>query len=154
MRHDPEETLYLQTVLRMAERLILPAAGLPGHYPYKNRLQQPPAHGEQPHHVNQKMDEALQKGRVTPDQLMDLEMACLRTSGQTDGHRREHIVETAVRAQPEDIDNAKRRAQIMADATGFEVKPMVITATLGHHTEERADQEGVTLIIFNPGKEF
>ena len=96
--HEPAKT-YLLTVVRMAKRLILPAAGMPHHHPYFDRL-----NGYDNNNGGStaatRITEAVSQGIITVNEAMDLEMASLITSGQTDGHQADTVFQVALQASP------------------------------------------------------
>lgn len=77
--HDQsQEDHYLQTVLRMAERLILPEQGLEGHYPHFDRIQ-----GYHRQATASLADQHIKDGRISRQEAMDLAMASMLTSGRS-----------------------------------------------------------------------
>ena len=153
-QHNEARTEYLLVTLRMAERLVLPAAGMPQHYPYFDRL-----NGYHDRNggttAAARVTEAMNQGIITADEAMDLEMASLITSGRTDDHRADTVFGVEIQTSPLATEAALRRASILRRVLpSIPVRAMVITASTDEHTYDHAHNHHVPFIEFNPGGEF
>ena len=148
-RDQAQEDHYLQTVVRMAERLILPEHALEGHYPYFDRIQ-----GHHRPASATLADQRIKEGRLSWQEAMDLELASMFTSGRTGGRRAEGLAEVRLRAAPSDAIRAQRRASLLERLLGVTTMPLVITAQASRHLRAEAEALKVRIIVFNPAGEF
>ena len=94
--------------------------------------------------LNSAMAQAISRGSISREQSEDLHEADIIICDPRNRHR---VIEVSLTADEGDIDRAKRRASILADATGGTVIPAVITASLNDAQQSRATAEGVATII-------
>ncbi len=87
---------------------------------------------------------ALNSGSVGRQRTADLFEADIIISTQDNRHA---VFEVSVTADNDDIHRARAREEILADVTGGEVKPAVITANLNDPQKEQAEAENVTVFV-------
>ena len=90
------------------------------------------------------VDRAIGNGSVTRDGLVNLYQADLVISAARNRHM---VVEISITADNSDIQRARARAKILADITGGEVTPAVLTAILPEPQKEQAEAENVTVFV-------
>ena len=83
---------------------------------------------------------AIDTGSIDLEQSQDLHDADLIIMGQNNRHT---TIEISLTADSEDINRAKRRAEILSAATGDTVTPAIITATLPDTERDEAAANGV-----------
>ena len=83
---------------------------------------------------------AIDTGSIDLEQSQDLHDADLIIMGQNNRHT---TIEISLTAASEDINRAKRRAEILSAATGDTVTPAIITATLPDTERDEAAANGV-----------
>ena len=87
---------------------------------------------------------AIDTGSIDLEQSQDLHDADLIIMGQNNHHT---AIEISLTADSEDINRAKRRAEILSAATGDTVTPTIITATLPDAERDEAAANGVIPFI-------
>ena len=87
---------------------------------------------------------AIDTGSIDLEQSQDLHDADLIIMGQNNRHT---TIEISLTADSEDINRAKRRAEILGTATGDTVTPAIITATLPDTERDEAAANGVIPFI-------
>jgi hypothetical protein len=83
---------------------------------------------------------AIDTGSIDLEQSQDLHDADLIIMGQNNRHT---TIEISLTADSEDINRAKRRAEILSAATGDTVTPAIIKATLPDTERDEAAANGV-----------
>ena len=121
-----------------------------GRYPYFDRN-----NGYDSAYTKDKVKDAVARGTITREETMDLEMTSMMTSGRSNDHRADAVVETRVRARPANVLKTLRRAEILRRVLGrIPVKCIVITTEPERHAAEMAEAQGVQIVTFNPREEF
>ncbi len=87
---------------------------------------------------------AIDTGSIDLEQSQDLHETDLIIMGQNNRHT---AIEISLTADSEDINRAKRRAEILSAATGDTVTPAIITATLPDTERDEAAANGVIPFI-------
>ena len=87
---------------------------------------------------------AIDTGSIDLEQSQDLHETDLIIMGQNNHHT---AIEISLTADSEDINRAKRRAEILSAATGDTVTPAIITATLPDTERDEAAANGVIPFI-------
>ena len=87
---------------------------------------------------------AIDSGSIDLEQSQDLHETDLIIMGQNNRHT---AIEISLTAGSEDIDRAKRRAEVLSAATGDTVTPAIITANLPDAERDEAAANGVIPFI-------
>ena len=87
---------------------------------------------------------AVNQGAVGRERSSDLFEADVVVSNEDNRHA---VFEISITADNDDIHRAKARAEILAQITGGEVTPAVITANLRGPQREQAEAENVTVFV-------
>ena len=87
---------------------------------------------------------AIDTGSIDLEQSQDLHETDLIIMGQNNRHT---AIEISLTAGSEDIDRAKRRAEVLSAATGDTVTPAIITANLPDAERDEAAANGVIPFI-------
>ena len=89
---------------------------------------------------------ALNNQVITDDDGEDLHNADLIISGRNSRHM---VIEVSITAAEDDIVRARRRAEILAAATGDIVEPAIASSQVSERERGRAADAGVTVMIFS-----
>lgn len=87
---------------------------------------------------------AINRGLISPDQAGDLYDADLIIS---DANNRHVVIEVSITADEADITRARRRADLLATATGGPATPALITAYLNEIQQEQAHAAAVATFL-------
>ena len=92
---------------------------------------------------HQAVEQAVREGRISRDESDDIYDADVVIHGSDGRHA---VVETSLRTDQDDLDKARRRADLLARATGQETIPAVATPEPTEELQERAEEAGVVMI--------
>ena len=88
------------------------------------------------------VNRALSSGVISPEQEEELQETDIIIAGAGNRHA---AIEVSVTADNSDIQRARLRADILANVTGGEVTPVIITANLNEPQRLFAENQGVTI---------
>ena len=88
------------------------------------------------------VNRALSSGAISPEQEEELQETDIIIAGAGNRHA---AIEVSVTADNSDIQRASLRAGILANVTGGEVTPVIITANLNEPQRLFAENQGVTI---------
>ena len=94
--------------------------------------------------LTQRIERAVAEGSVTRERIGDFFEADLVISANDNRHA---VFEVSITADNDDIHRARARAEILAEITGGEVTPAVITANLNDPQREQAEVENVFVFV-------
>ena len=87
---------------------------------------------------------AIDRGDITRQRTGDLLETDVIVSS---GDNRHSVFEVSITADNDDIHRARARAEILAQITGGEVSPAIITANLNEPQREQAEAENVSVFV-------
>ncbi len=129
---DAYERRTAQKALARAERLGLAGAHI--------ALSQ----GQTPQQYHNTMRDAVAAGRITDDERVDLSDSDLILRGMNGVHA---VMEISLGPDQDDLSRASRRADILARATGDQVRAVVVTPQAEPALLEQGQADGVTILI-------
>ena len=88
------------------------------------------------------VNRALSSGAISPEQEEELQETDIIIAG---AGNRYAVIEISITADNNDIQRARMRADILANVTGGEVTPVIITANLNEPQRIFAEDQGVTV---------
>lgn len=91
-------------------------------------------------------EDALDAGRITPEDLRDVLAADVVFSARWDGEAVHVVGEVAGRVHVDDVERAERRAGTLSKVTGVRGMPMVLGASVDDPAGVLAGQRGVAVV--------
>ncbi len=91
-------------------------------------------------------EDALDAGRITPEDLRDVLAADVVFSARWDGEAVHVVGEVAGRVHVDDVERAERRAGTLSKVTGVRGMPMVLGASVDEPAGVLAGQRGVAVV--------
>ena len=99
--------------------------------------------GLAPQQFHDAMGAAVREGRITREEYVDLTGADLILRGTTGRHA---VFEVSIGPDRDDLDRTRRRAEVLARATGEEARPAVITPEPTAEFRRQAEGMGVAVM--------
>ena len=101
------------------------------------------APGESQPSFHDAMAKAVEHGLITQEQLDDLTATDIILRG---GNRRHMVIEASLCPDQDDLERARRRARVLARATGQDTMPAVAAPELPDGLHKQADSLGVAVL--------
>ena len=98
------------------------------------------------------LDSAAEAKPELEDRIRDLRWCDIIASARHDGSPEPGyaVIEISITLNENDAERAVRRAQALAEAADAPVRPLIIGAAIAPETRRQAEQNGVTVIIYDP----